>query len=94
MMEHEQINDKCVALSMRGATMTSRVLAKAMQGFIKTCGKRGKNLPAKHGELSLKSLSKQGAALTDIEISGDNIGTFKKIARRYNIDFALKRINP
>jgi hypothetical protein len=39
----------------------------------------------------LKSLSKQGSSLADIEIDGGNIGSFKRIARKYNIDFALKR---
>jgi len=36
-------------------------------------------------------LRKQGAALADIEISGENIGSFRRIARKYNLDFALKR---
>jgi len=43
-----------------------------------------------HGKQSLKSLTKQGASLADIEISGENVGTFKKTARKYNVDFALK----
>ena len=91
MMEHEQINDKCVALSMRGSKVTGRMLAKAMMATLRFGGKMGRKLTTSHGEQSLKSLSKKGAALTDIEISGDNIGTFRKVARKYNIDFALKK---
>jgi hypothetical protein len=87
MMEHEQINDRTVALSMRGAKMTGRMLAKAMEAFLN----KAKEPHIKQGKQSLKSLTKQGASLSDIEISGENIGTFKKIARKYNIDFALKR---
>ena len=87
MMEHEQINDKCVALSMRGSKATGRLLAQAMRAFLQ----KAKQPHFKHGEQSLKSLSKRGSALTDIEISGDNIGTFKKMARKYNVDFALKK---
>ena len=37
----------------------------------------------------MKSLSRKGASLANIEISGDNIGSFKRVARKYNIDFAL-----
>jgi hypothetical protein len=86
MMEHEQINDRCVALSTRGSKITARILAKAMLAIISKAKKpRGKN-----GEQSLKSLSKSGSNLEDIEISGENIGSFKKIARKYDIDFALK----
>ena len=63
------------------------MLAKAMQAFLK----KMKEPSHKHGEQSIKSLSKQGASLADIDISGDNIGTFKKTARKYNVDFALQR---
>ena len=86
-MEHEQINDKTVALSVRSAKMTGRILAQAMQAFLR----KAKTPHDKHGEQSLKSLSKQGASLADIEITGKNIGTFKKTARKYNVDYALKR---
>ena len=86
-MEHEQINDKSVALSVRGAKMTGRLLAKAMQAFLK----KAREPTQKHGKQSLKSLAKQGTSLADIEIDGGNIGSFKKIARKYNVDFALKK---
>jgi hypothetical protein len=46
---------------------------------------------AKSGKQSVKSLTKQGASLSNIEIGGDNIGDFKRVARKYNVDFALKR---
>jgi len=85
-MEHEQINDKSVALSIRGAKLTGGLLAKAMKAFLN----KAKNPSPKHGKQSLKSLTKQGACLADIEIPGD-IGAFKKIARKYNIDFAVKK---
>ena len=87
MNEHEQINDKCVALSTKSAKMTTKVLAKLMLAYIN----KVKNPSEKHGKQSLKSLSESGASLSDVEISNDNIGSFKKIARKYNIDFALKR---
>ena len=93
MMEHEQINDKTVALSVRCVKMTARALAQAMEAFIKKAAQPH----IKHGKQSLKSLTKQGSSLADIEISGENIGTFKKTARKYNIDFALKcdkSVNP
>jgi len=43
----------------------------------------------KKGFQSLKSLSKHGASLANVEITGENIGSFRQIARKYNIDFAL-----
>jgi len=84
---HEQVNEKTVALSIKGAKLTGRLLAKAMRAFLK----RAREPTAKHGRQSVKSLTKHGASLTNIEIPGDDIGTFKRTARKYNIDFALKR---
>jgi hypothetical protein len=59
-----------------------------MKEFLK---KAREPTPPKHGKQSVKSLTKQGASLTNIKISGENIGDFKKTARKYNVDFALKR---
>jgi len=85
-MEHEQINDKSIALCIRSTKLTGQLLAKAMAAALRQL----KNPKLKHGEQSVKSLSKHGASLADIDISGDNIGTFRKIAREHNVDFALK----
>jgi hypothetical protein len=85
---HEQVNEKAVALYIKGGKITGRLLAKAMQAFLRQA--RASPKP-KHGRQSVKSLTKQGASLSNIEISGDNIGAFQKTARKYNVDFALKR---
>jgi len=83
----EQINDKTVALSVKAAKITGRLLAKAMQDFLK----KAREPTYKHGKQSVKSLTKQGASLSNIEITGENIGSFKRVARKYNVDFALKK---
>ena len=83
----DQINERSVALSIRAAKLTGRVLAKAIQAFLK----KAQEPHVTHGKQSVKSLTQQGASLTNVEITGENIGSFKKTARKYNIDFALKR---
>jgi hypothetical protein len=83
----EQVNDKTVAISVKATKITGRLLAKAMQAFLK----KAREPTFKHGKQSVNSLKKQGASLSDIEISGDNIGSFKRIARDYKVDFALKK---
>ena len=83
----EHVEEKTVALSMRGARITKDMLAKAMQLFLK----RAREPHAKHGKQSVKSLTKDGASLSNIEITDGNIGSFKRTARKYNVDFALKR---
>ena len=84
----EQVNEKTVALAVRAAKLTGRLLAKAMREFMKKA--QAPNL-ATHGKQSIKSLTKQGASLSSIEITGDNIGSFRRVARKYNVDFSLKR---
>jgi len=86
-MQHEQISERTVALSVKAVKLTGRILAKAMQAFLK----KTREPTHDEGKQSLRSLTKQGASLSDIEISGENIGTFKRTARKYNVDFALKR---
>jgi hypothetical protein len=90
----EQVNEKSVALVSRGAKMTGRMLAKMMQAYLRHRQKSKNNKkakPPKQGIQSLNSLKHHGASLVDVEISGDNIGSFKKIAREHRLDFALKK---
>ena len=86
-MQHEQVNERTVALVVKGVKLSARMLAKAMQEFLK----KTRDPTFKHGKQSVKSLSKHGTSLADAEIDGTNIASFKRIARKYNIDFALKR---
>jgi hypothetical protein len=83
----EQVNDKAVALIVKGGKITGRLLAQAMRAFLK----KAREPTFRHGRQSVKSLTKQGASLTNIEVSGENIGSFARIARKYNVDFALKK---
>jgi len=66
------------------------MLAKAMQAFLQASKTAGSKLLTKHGEQSLKSLSKKGT-LADIKISDDNIGSFRKAAQKYKLDFSLQK---
>ena len=83
----EQVEEKSVALSIKATKLTGRLLAKAMQAFMKKL----QEPHYKQGKQSVKSLTKQGASLTSVPIDGDNIGSFNKIARKYNVDFSLKK---
>ena len=44
-----------------------------------------------HGQQSLKQLKKHGAALSNIEITDANIGLFKPCAKKYGVDFTLRK---
>jgi hypothetical protein len=55
----DEVNNKMVALSVKGAKMSGRLLAKAMMAFLKQARASPK---AKQGQQSIKSLTKLGAA--------------------------------
>ena len=43
------------------------------------------------GKQSLKQLARQNAGLSNIEITDENIRAFTGVAKKYHIDFALKK---
>lgn len=45
----------------------------------------------KRGKQSLDSMMKDGSQLTNIEITDRNIRSFERIARKYSIDYSLKK---
>ena len=67
-----------------------------MELFLKCGGKIGKKLTtpdnyAGKGKQTVEQLVKQGAGVTNIEISDKNIKDFESIARKYGVDFAVKK---
>ena len=44
-----------------------------------------------HGKQSLKQLKAHGASLTNIEVTEANIGAFNPCAKKYGVDFTLRK---
>ena len=85
----EEVTQKTIALVVSAAKMTGRVLAQAMQIYLQSQKDRQHEIPK--GKQSLADLEKQNAALSNIEITNKNIGSFNRTAKKYEIDFALKK---
>ena len=85
----EDIEQKTIALSVRSERMTASVLQKALRSFLESQKHKSHQLP--HGKQSLKSLMKQNVGVSSIEVSNDNIKQFESTAKKYNIDFALRK---
>lgn len=45
----------------------------------------------KRGKQSIKSLQQSGAQLTNIVVTDNNIKSFDRVARKYGIDYSLKK---
>ena len=85
----EQVNEKTVALTVRSAKLTGNLLARAMKTALHKM-KQARDAPPQ-GKQTLKQLAKQNAGLSNIEITDQNIKGFEPYARKFGIDYALKR---
>lgn len=81
----EDLERRSVALSANASKMTGRLLLKLIKMYLA----HSKELP--HGKQSVKSLAKHGQGMTNIEITDKNIKCFEKYAKKYGVDFALKK---
>ena len=85
----EEVTGKAVALIVDGARMSEQVLEKAINAYLDA--KKNKQPKIYRGKQSLKHLSQQNAGLASIEISDKNIKAFTQVAKKYHVDFALKK---
>lgn len=85
----EEVTGKSVALIIDGAKMSEQVLEKALQKFLEA--QKNKSQKMHRGKQTLKQLAGQNAGLANIEISDRNIKAFTHVAKKYHVDFALKK---
>ena len=85
----DEVNEKVVALSIKGSKLTAEMLQKAMKALLA----KGKQQIGKqpHGKQTLRQLMKQNTGVSNIEITKENIKAFESTAKKYGIDFALKK---
>ena len=83
--DFESGTKKTIDLTMKTEKITSEILKTAMQEFLS--GKAEKKARMSYRQLENKSASK----LDSIEVSESNIGDFTATARKYDVDFALKK---
>ena len=92
----EEVNDKTIALSVKTAKLTGTMLKAVLRKFLEEQAKakqksKTKSAEPKHGKQTMKQLMKQNTQLTGIEVTDGNIKSFEKVARKYGIDFSLKK---
>ena len=85
----EEVDQKTIALSMKAGKLTAQVLQAALKKYLQHRAKGKTTLH--HGQQSLKQLKKHGAALSNIEITDANIGLFRPCAKKYGVDFTLRK---
>ena len=86
----DEINEKTIALYIKTGKLTAQQLQKAMKLLLAQMKKQTGKAP--HGKQTLNQLMKQNAGVSNIEITKDNIKAFESTAKKYNIDFSLKKV--
>ena len=87
----DEINEKVIALSIRTTKLTAEMLQKSIRFMLSQIKKQLDKPVQHHGKQTLKQLMKQNAGVSNIEITKDNIKAFESTAKKYGIDFALKK---
>lgn len=100
----EEVNEKTIALCIKGGKISADILKAAMRKYLQEkertktktvqkleAKKQKKTEIVKHGKQSIKSMVEKGWELTNIEITDNNIRSFERVARKYGIDYSLKK---
>jgi hypothetical protein len=96
----DEVNEKTVVLVIntgkKGLHLTASMLRAAIRKYLQhlekqkqIAEKNAERLP--EGRQTMKDLMRHNARLTNIEVTDRNIKDFEKTARKYSIDFALKK---
>lgn len=96
---NDEVSQKTVAFYVRAARMTTNVLMWVLRKHLqkmeqnhnikKQAAAAKKSQPL--GKISVKELARQNAGMKNIEITPANIKSFEKVARKYGINYALKK---
>ena len=100
----EEVNEKTIALCIRGGKITADILKTALTKLLRDMEKsrnkaqqktaektQEKPEVVKRGKQSLEKMMQEGSQLTNIEITDKNIRSCERVARKYSIDYSLKK---
>ena len=90
----EEVEQKSLTLTVNAAKMTARLFRAAIAKYV--AHKKEKKHDAQTGvryvgRQSVKKLVGQNQGVSNVELSGEDIKAFERVARKYGVDFAVKR---
>ena len=85
----EEVTRKTIALAIKTAKLDGKVLQAALWKLLRLYRKT-RDTPHR-GKQTLKQLMRHGTGVSNIEITDANIKVFESTAKKYGIDFALKK---
>ena len=84
----EEATQKTIALVFKSSKLTASVLKKAMKMYLEHQKHKKQKV---HGKISVKELVGQGMGASSIEVTDNNIKSFERVAKKYNVDFSVKK---
>ncbi len=84
----EEVTQKTIALVIKTAKLDANVLKAAMRMYL---NHRKQKAQKTHGKTSVKKLVGEGVGVSSIEVTDGNIKSFERVAKKYNVGFAIKK---
>lgn len=91
---NDEINRESVAIVFKASRFSADALQKAVNAYLNAQRRspgRQRADPNKHGRMSVKELVGSGQGVTTVEVKDDDIKEFSKVAKKYNLDYAVKK---
>jgi len=85
----EEVTQKVIALSVKAAKLDAAALQKAVKLLLRQIEKQRGKPP--RGKQTMRQLTRSGEKIANIEITDSNIKAFESTAKKYGIDFSLKK---
>ena len=89
----EEVEQRTLTLVINGTKFSGRVLKNAVSKFVAFCRNQKAKKVNVHpkGKQSVKQLTRQGQGVNTMEIDDENLRQFERIARKYGVDYAVRK---
>ena len=89
----EEVENRTVSLAIRSSKLTADVLKKAITKYLayRKEKSKAKAVMKPTGKQTVKELIGQNQGVSNIEITEKNIKGFDRVARKYGVDYAVKK---
>ena len=88
-MVQEETTQKTIAFVVKTSKLTTDVLEKMILFYLENQKQKGHQ--QKQGKMTVQELVGQNAGVSNIEITENNIRSFERVAKKYRVDFAVKK---
>lgn len=91
----EEVENKTVTMAINGSKFTGRMFKNAivkLLAHMKNKQQHGHQDVTPHGKQTVKQLVGQNQGVSNIEINDKSVKDFERIARKYGVDFAIKKV--